>query len=98
MQREKFIDFALVAHLIFILHAQGNQIQIDRMSGSVKLDGMSNETAWKSITPLPVIMQEPTFNAEPSENTEILIGYDNVYLYVAARCYDSEPDKIQSPS
>ncbi|UCF64839.1 MAG: carbohydrate binding family 9 domain-containing protein, partial [bacterium] len=36
--------------------------------------------------------------AEPSENTEILIGYDETYLYVAARCYDKEPDKIQSPS
>jgi hypothetical protein len=83
---------------VFTFAASANQFEINRIAGPIELDGLSNEIAWKAIDPLPVIMQEPTYNAEPSEKTEILIGYDDDYLYVAARCYDSEPDRIQNPS
>jgi len=72
--------------------------EISRMNGVVKLDGLSDEAAWQDMKPLPVIMQEPRFNTDPSERTEIRMGYDSNYLYVAARCFDQEPDKIQCPS
>jgi hypothetical protein len=96
--RNGLIHFVAVVQLASAFSLRGDPLHIERISGSVKLDGISNETAWESIIPLPVIMQEPTYNAEPSEKTQILIGYDDTYLYVAARCYDKEPDKIQSPS
>jgi hypothetical protein len=73
-------------------------LEISHITGAINLDGLSNETAWQAIQPLPLIMQEPAFKNEPSEKTEILLGFDNSFLYVAARCYDREPDKIQSPS
>lgn len=71
---------------------------ISRIKGPVKLDGTSAEYAWDGIEPLPVIQQSPTFGKEPSEKTEILLSYDDDYLYVAGRLYDSEPSKIQAPS
>jgi len=43
-------------------------------------------------------MRIPNFGSEPSESTEVLLGYDDDYLYVAGRLYDSEPSKIQSTS
>lgn len=71
---------------------------IPRIKGKVELDGLSDEAAWEGIEPLPVIQQTPVFGKEPSERTEILLGFDDDYLYIAGRLSDSEPSKIQAPS
>ena len=75
-----------------------SQKVIPRIRGAVKLDGWSNEQAWEGIQPLPVVMQSPNFLDEPSERTEILVAFDNDYLYLAGRLFDSEPTRIQSAS
>jgi len=74
------------------------QKEIPRITGAVKLDGLSNEQAWEGIHPLPVVMHAPNFLDEPSERTEILVAFDNDYLYLAGRLFDSEPSRIQSAS
>lgn len=71
---------------------------LQRINGEVKLDGMSDEAAWQGIRPLSVVMHIPDFGKEPTERTEILIAYNDNYLYAAGRFYDSEPGKIQSVS
>ncbi|MCJ7588757.1 MAG: carbohydrate binding family 9 domain-containing protein [Candidatus Aminicenantes bacterium] len=71
---------------------------IPKISQPVTLDGLSDEAAWNGIRPLPMVAFIPNPGAPPSEQTEILIGHDENFLYVAGRLYDREPDKIQSPS
>ncbi len=71
---------------------------IPRLNGPVKLDGLSEEAAWEGIKPLPVVMHSPNFLDKPTEQTEILVGYDDDYLYVAGRLFDKEPSKIQCTS
>jgi len=73
-------------------------IKIQRIKSPVKLDGMSDEAAWQGIESLLMRMKLPNFGSEPSERTEILLGYDDDYLYAAGRFYDSEPSKIQAVS
>jgi hypothetical protein len=73
-------------------------IALSRLSGPVTLDGFSDEAAWRDVRPLPMVMMEPNFGAEPSERSEILAGYDDRYLYLAGRLYDREPDRIVSNS
>jgi hypothetical protein len=73
-------------------------IKIQRIILPIELDGLSNELAWEGIEPFPMIMRIPNFGSEPSEKTEVLLGYDDDYLYVAGRLYDSEPSKLQSTS
>jgi len=85
------------------LPAQGPQgpsapLIIPRIQGRVTLDGLSNEPAWQGIKPLPVVVCMPNEGAEPSEKTEILVAHDDEYLYIGARLYDREPDKIQATS
>jgi hypothetical protein len=74
------------------------QVRIPRLSGSVTLDGRVEEEAWESAASLPVVMQRPEFGGPPTERTEILIGFDNDFIYIGARLSDSEPEKIQAPS
>ncbi len=73
-------------------------IKIQRIKSPVKLDGISDEAAWQGIESLPLSMSIPNYGGEPSERTEILLGYDDDYLYAAGRFYDSEPSKIQAAS
>lgn len=71
---------------------------IQRLKGPITLDGLSDEQAWKDVTPFPMVMHMPTFGNEPSERTEVLMAHDDDYVYIAGRMYDSEPDKIQATS
>jgi hypothetical protein len=73
-------------------------MEISRINGPVELDGLSAEPAWDGIEPFPMVMHMPNFGSEPSERTEILVAFNEDYLYVAGRLYDSEPSLIQSPS
>lgn len=68
---------------------------LHRLEGRITLDGFSNEPAWQLIDPLDVIMHQPTFGNEPTERTEIRVGYDDDYLYVSGRLFDSDPEGIQ---
>ena len=74
------------------------RIVISRLASPITLDGLSDDPGWKGISPLTMIMQAPNFGEAGSEQTEILIGYDDENVYFAARLYDSEPGKIQAPT
>ena len=51
---------------------------------------------WKQAAVLKDFYQiDPGDNTEPSKPTEVLIGYDSKFLYIAFRAFD-EPDKIRS--
>lgn len=75
-----------------------NQYVIPQINGQVILDGLSDEPAWQRIKPIIFVMHRPNFGIEPTERSEVLIAYDNEFLYVAGRLYDSEPEKIKSSS
>jgi len=78
-------------------HAQDQYI-MPRITEPVTLDGLSDEPAWEGIEPLPVVEHAPDFGNEPSERTEILVAYNDDFLYVAGRLYDKEPSRIQANS
>ena len=60
------------------------------------VDGNLNETVWQSAAVLKDFYQiDPGDNIAPSKPTEVLLGYDSKFLYVAFRAFD-EPDKIRS--
>jgi len=69
-------------------------LAINRLSGAPRIDGRSEEAAWAGATPLPMVQLMPTFGPPPTEKTEVLVGYDDEFFYVAARNYDSEPSKM----
>ena len=50
------------------------------------------------MEPFPVTVQAPAFGAPARERSEFLVAYDDEYLYVAGRLYDSQPSRIQAAS
>ncbi|MDH7445407.1 DUF5916 domain-containing protein [Aquimarina sp. 2201CG14-23] len=60
------------------------------------INGLIDEPAWDLVEwSGDFIENRPDENTPPSQQTKFKIIYDQKYLYVAYRCYDTEPDKIE---
>lgn len=68
---------------------------ISRLKGELKFDGVCNEQAWGKIEPLPFIMFQPYYGNQPAEKSEVRITYDDNYLYLGGKLYDSQPDNMK---
>ncbi len=74
------------------------RMPISRISGEFDFDGVVDDQCWNNITPLPMVEHAPVFGEEPSEKTEIMICYDEQYLYVGARMFDKNPSAMRASS
>ncbi|WP_108807928.1 DUF5916 domain-containing protein [Aquimarina spinulae] len=60
------------------------------------INGLIDEPGWDVVEWAgDFIENQPDENTPPSQKTKFKIAYDQKYLYVAYRCYDTEPDKIE---
>ena len=95
-------SFFILTLLLPLIHSTiaiaQNIVALQRIVGSIELDGISDEEAWLSITPYPLTMNSPVFKGEPTEMTEIKIGYDDNFIYAAGKFYDSDPSGIRGNS
>ncbi|MDJ1503762.1 carbohydrate binding family 9 domain-containing protein [Xanthocytophaga agilis] len=69
-------------------------LEIQKLEGSIILDGLSDEAAWQTIPPFPFVVFEPVWGTSPTEKTELLITHDNQFVYVAGRCYTKDSSTI----
>lgn len=61
-----------------------------------KIDGLLNDKGWEnSEWSGNFIEWEPDENTAPSQQSKFKIIYDKKHLYIAFRCYDTEPEKIE---
>jgi len=62
-----------------------------------RIDGVLAEDFWAHCAEIDTLVQtEPVAGAQPSEATEILLGYDDANLYVGLRCFDRDPGGIRA--
>jgi len=63
-----------------------------------KIDGVLDDPIWQTAPIATDFVQKDPDEGKPaSERTTVQIAYDDEALYVAARCYDSQPDQITAP-
>lgn len=75
---------------------KANPVTIPKFDKPPVIDGNLNDAVWQNATVLKDFYQiDPGDNTAPSKSTEVLIGYDPKFLYIAFRAFD-EPDKIRS--
>jgi hypothetical protein len=75
-----------------------DQLEIQQLTGEITFDGLVNEPAWENIPTLPMVQHAPVFGKAPSEQSAIRITYNNQYIYLSAKLFDREADKIMSTS
>lgn len=71
-------------------------LDLQRLAGPITLDGLSDEAAWADITPLALTMYEPTFRGASDRTIQVLVGYDEEAIYVAARFFHDDPAEIRA--
>src|SRR5229473_824220 len=60
------------------------------------IDGKLDDDIWKQAVVLKDFYQvQPGDNIAPSKPTEVMLGYDSKFIYVAFHCFD-EPDKVRA--
>lgn len=70
-------------------------LQAARLAAPPTLDGRVDADEWAGAAVLGAFTQlEPQEGAPGSERTEVRLGYDTENLYVAARCWDSDPSAV----
>ncbi len=72
----------------------GVTLRAVRIPEGLRLDGRLDESYYSDVKPIgDFIQQEPTEGAPTTEKTEVWIFFDDVNLYVSARCWDSQPER-----
>ncbi len=71
-------------------------VTVPRFEKPPVIDGKLDEPVWQTAAVLKDFYQiQPGDNTAPSKPTEVLIGYDPKFLYIAFRAID-EPEKIRA--
>ena len=71
-------------------------VTVPKFVASPVIDGKLDDEVWKKAALLKDLIQtSPGDNIAASKPTEVLLGYDEKYLYVAFKCWD-EKDKIRA--
>jgi hypothetical protein len=64
-----------------------------RIKTPINLDGHLDDEAYRTVDPRGgFLMQEPQDGLPATEPTDIWVFFDDVNLYVSARCWDSHPE------
>ena len=66
-----------------------------RLTADLKLDGRLDERVYQEVPSIgDFVQQEPVEGAQATERTEVWLLFDDTHLYVAARCWDSQPERL----
>ena len=75
---------------------KASPVTVPKFANPPVIDGKLDDDVWQNAAVLKDFYQiDPGDNIAPSKPTEVLIGYDSKFLYIAFRAFD-EPDKVRS--
>ncbi|MCU7525711.1 MAG: carbohydrate binding family 9 domain-containing protein [Ignavibacteria bacterium] len=70
------------------------QVRAFKAAREIVIDGYLNEQIWQNQAIQDFTQKNPKEGEKASEVTHAWIAYDESYLYIAAKLYDSHPDSI----
>ncbi|MBK9735451.1 MAG: hypothetical protein IPO92_10945 [Saprospiraceae bacterium] len=91
------IGLLLISEIIFgsgIINPE-KSLKASRVVEEIKIDGILSEGSWYEAEKASNFIQnEPLVGMPATFDTETYILYDNNAIYIGARMYDSNPEKI----
>ena len=101
----RYIALHALALLTFSAPASAQQLRngpggeppltLPRLASPIDLDGTVDDAEWAGAARIEGVMHLPDFGAEPTERTVFFLAYDDDYLYMACRAYDSDPSGVR---
>ena len=72
-----------------------DEVRAYRLTGPLRIDGRLDEEIYASIPPIGGFVQQlPVEGVPATEPTDLWVFFDDDNLYIAARCHDSQADRI----
>jgi len=65
-----------------------------KLSSSIKFDGLLTEAIWNKPPSNSFTQRDPNEGNPATEKTNVWVAYDDNYIYVAAKLYDTNSDEI----
>lgn len=66
-----------------------------RLDAPLLLDGQLDEAVYREVPPVgDFVQQEPDEGAPATDRTDVWMMYDEDTLYISARCWSTEPDRL----
>ena len=66
-----------------------------RLTSPLRIDGQLDEAVYTTVPAMSDFVQtEPLEGTAATEKTEVWIFFDDEHVYLMARCWESEPDRI----
>ena len=91
-----FLFFFLVFSISIVAQTPPfiSRLSIQRSTEPISIDGNLTEGIWKTPGITGFYQKDPNQGQPATEKTEVWLTYDDDAIYVAAHCYDSNPDSI----
>ncbi len=88
--------FTLLTHsLLFGQKSEPSTVYTFKITETIEVDGDLDEDIWDEGSEISAFIQRELDEGQPAtEETNVIIFYDNEYLYIGIEALDSEPDKI----
>ena len=103
MHVKKFLFIAFILWFQFALPSSASDeeviysVRVPEFPHAPKIDGILENPLWLKGALLDTFTQyEPQEGGQPSEKTVAYVGHDQKNLYIAVRCYDSNPKAIRA--
>jgi len=92
------IKYLIIVISLFVLSASNmsgqDPVKIKKIDGQIVFDGNPSETVWGNTSSFSLVQFRPNFNSDPSEASEVRIGYDDHFLWIGANLFMNDPSKI----
>jgi hypothetical protein len=77
------------------VRAPAEEVRAVRLTAPMRIDGRLDEEIYAAIPPIDGFVQQlPVEGVPATEDTDLWVFFDEDNLYVAARCHDSQADRI----
>ena len=92
------IVFGLFAFISNGVSAPGEPLLIPLLTKAPKIDGVLDNPVWEeeALKFEEFFQLSPKEGGPPTEKTVLYMGYDKKNLYVAVKCFDSQPNRIRA--
>ncbi|MEA3501128.1 MAG: DUF5916 domain-containing protein [Candidatus Marinimicrobia bacterium] len=98
MVKNRFKLKVIITLMLFV--NLGFSVEIDKtitahkLKNEIKIDGILNENIWGNKPVSNFIQKEPNEGKKATEKTNVWVAYDDFYIYVVAKLFDSKPNLI----
>jgi hypothetical protein len=92
-----FLFLALISPVTYKIYGK-DATTIRPVLKDIEFDGYPFEEAWNELEYFPLTMNRPNYGNAPAEKSEVMITYDDQYLWIGARLLSANPANIKATS